>query len=276
MSAPSADSNRRRFGVYELIWRTGFLNVLTVARRELGSYFVSAMAWVVGALVILPVSLFGYILPVLTQNQASMDGVFSLLAFLMLFLMPLYTMRLLAEERRQGTLEMLLTSPLRDWELVTGKWLGGFLFFVATIAFTTVYIGLFLYYLQDRVTYRPFGISFTVGSLDWGTIGSGYAGLLLVGATFTAVGVFASSLTQNQIIAAVLGVVGLLLLWYLGIFSQFLGAPYDTFFEYVGAQNRYQAFGRGLIQLKDVVYFLSLIAGSLFLATRVIESRRWR
>ena len=265
-----------RGGLYELAWRSGLPNVLTIARRELGSYFVSAMAWVVGALVILPVSLFGYLLPVLTQGQASMDSVFSLLAFLMLFLMPLYTMRLLAEERRQGTLEMLLTSPLRDWELVTGKWLGGFLFFVATIAFTLVYLVLFLYYLQDRVPVTAFGHTVTFGNLDWGTIASGYAGLLLVGATFTALGVLASSVTQNQIIAAVLGVVGLLLLWYLGIFSQFLGAPLDTFFDYVGGSNRYAGFGRGLIQLKDVVYFLSLIVGSLFLATRVIESRRWR
>jgi len=274
MSSESAAP--RRTGVYEVLWRSGLLNVLTIARRELGSYFVSAMAWVVGALVILPVSLFGYLLPVLTQNQASMDSVFSLIAFLMLFLMPLYTMRLLAEERRQGTLEMLLTSPVRDWELITGKWLGGFVFFVATIAFTLVYLGLFLYYLQDRVTLHLLGQSFTVGNLDWGTIASGYAGLLLVGATFTAIGVLASSVTQNQIIAAVLGVVGLMLLWYLGIFSQFLGAPLDGFFEYVGGSNRYAGFSRGLIQLKDVAYFVSLIVASLFLATRVIESRRWR
>ena len=276
MSGSSEQPTPRRWGVYEVLWRSGLLNVITIARRELGSYFVSAMAWVVGALVILPVSLFGYLLPILSQNQASMDSVFSIIAFLMLFLMPLYTMRLLAEERRQGTLEMLLTSPLRDWELITGKWLGGFLFFTATIAFTLVYLVLFLYYLQDRVSLHLAGQTVTVGNLDWGTIASGYAGLLLVGATFTAIGVLASSVTQNQIIAAVVGVVGLMLLWYLGIFSQFLGAPYDSFFDYVGGSNRYAGFSRGLIQVKDVAYFLSLIIGSLFLATRVIESRRWR
>jgi len=276
VSATDEQASPQRGGAYGVVWRSGLLNVFTIARRELGSYFVSAMAWVVGALVILPVSLFGYLLPVLTQNQASMDSVFSLIAFLMLFLMPLYTMRLLAEERRQGTLEMLLTSPVRDWELITGKWLGGFLFFVATIAFTLVYVALFLYYLQERVPLHLFGQTVTVGNLDWGTIASGYAGLLLVGATFTAIGLLASSVTQNQIIAAVIGVVGLMLLWYLGIFSQFLAAPYDSFFDYVGGSNRYAGFSRGLIQLKDVVYFLSLIVGSLFLATRVIESRRWR
>jgi ABC-2 type transport system permease protein len=268
-------SPRSRAGLYGLVWRTGLLNVLTIARRELGSYFVSAMAWVVGALVILPVTVFGYLLPVIVGQQATLDNAFNLIAFLYLFLMPLYTMRLLAEERRQGTLEMLLTSPVRDWELVVGKWLAGFVFFCATIAFTLVYLVLLLIFVPTKV--HPFGLTWlSVGNLDPGLILSGYLGILIVGATFAAVGVLASSVTQNQIIAAVLGVVGLILLWYLGVFSQFIGPPYDQFFDYVGGSNRNAAFARGQVQLKDAVYFASIIFGCLFLATRVLESRKWR
>ena len=269
-----ATGEESRAGLYGTAWRTGLPTVFAIARRELGSYFVSPMAWVVGALVILPVSLFGYLIPVLGQQQATMDNVFSLIAFLYLFLVPLYTMRLIAEERRQGTLEMLLASPVRDSELVIGKWLGGVGFLLATTAFTLVYVILFAVYLPDKI--KPFGLSWLqVGNLDWGLLISGYAGLVLAGATFVAIGLLASSLTQNQIIAAVVGVVALLLIWYLGAFAQFIGPPYDQFFDYAGGQNHYQAFSRGQIFLKDALYFASLIAGSLFLATRVIESRRW-
>ena len=110
-----------------------------IARRELGAYFVSPVGWVIATVLVPFVSLF-FLLQVVFGEQASMDNVFSVIQFLMLFAMPAYTMRLLAEERRAGTLEVLLTSPLRDWELVVGKWLGVLIFYAATIAFTLVYL----------------------------------------------------------------------------------------------------------------------------------------
>ena len=272
----SAGVQERRSGGYEPLYGIGLTKVFAVAGRELGGFFVSPIGWVITPIVIIVVSYFGYLLPVLGSQQATMDNVFSLVAFLLILpIVPLTTMRVLAEERRQGTLEMLLTSPLRDWELVVGKWLGSLAFFGAMFSFTLVYVALFLVYLP-KVTVHPFGIPVTYGNLDLGLLLSGYLGLLALGASFIAVGVLCSSLTQNQIVAAFLTFGALIVIYYCGLAAQFLTPPYDGLFTYLGAQNRYTGFSHGQIALKDVVYFVSLVAGSLFLATRVLESRKWR
>ncbi len=262
--------------LYDPLFATGLTKVLAIAGRELGGFFVSPVGWVITPIVILVVSYFGYLLPLLGSQQATMDSVFGLIAFLLILpIVPLTTMRVLAEERRQGTLEMLLTSPVRDWELVVGKWLGSLAFFGAMFSFTLVYVVLFLVYLP-KVTLHPLGFPITIGNLDFGLLLSGYLGLLALGASFIAVGVLCSSLTQNQIVAAFLTFGALIVIYYSGLAAQFLTPPYDGFFSYVGASNRYAGFSHGQIALKDVVYFLSLTAGSLFLATRVLESRKWR
>ena len=269
-------SARREGGAYEPVYRSGLTKVFAVAGRELGGFFVSPIGWVITPIVIVVVSYFGYLIPVLGSQQATMDNVFSLIAFLLILpIVPLTTMRVLAEERRQGTLEMLLTSPLRDWELVIGKWLGSLAFFGAMFSFTLVYVALFLVYLP-KVAVRPFGVPLSVGNLDFGLLLSGYLGLLALGASFIAVGVLCSSITQNQIVAAFLTFGTLIVIYYCGLASQFLSPPYDGIFNYIGAQNRYSGFTHGQIALKDIVYFGSLVVGSLFLATRVLESRKWR
>jgi ABC-2 type transport system permease protein len=205
-----------------------------------------------------------------------MESIFGLIAFLLILpIVPLSTMRVLAEERRQGTLEMLLTSPVRDWELVVGKWLGSLAFFGAMFSFTLVYVALFLIYLP-KVTVKPLGIPLSIGNLDFGLLLSGYLGLLALAAAFLAVGVLCSSLTQNQIVAAFLTFGALIVIYYCGQAAQFLAPPYDAFFQYVGGQERYASFSRGNIALKDIVYFASLTLGALFIATRVLESRKWR
>ena len=266
----------RSSGAYDPLYGTGLTKVLAIARRELGSFFVSPIGWVITPVVILFVSWFGYIVPVLGNQQASMDGVFSLVAFsLSLLIVPLVTMRVLADERRQGTLEMLLTSPVRDWELVAGKWLGSLAFLGAMFSFTLVYAVLFLVYLP-KVTVHLLGVPITVGNLDFGLLLSGYLGLLALAAAFAAVGVLCSSLTQNQIVAAFLTFGALIFIYYCGLATQVLTPPYSDFFQYIGGQNRYTGFSQGQVALKDVVYFLSLTFGSLFLATRVLESRKWR
>ena len=266
----------RSSGAYDPLYGTGLTKVLAIARRELSSFFVSPIGWVITPVVILFVSWFGYIVPVLGNQQASMDGVFSLVAFsLSLLIVPLVTMRVLADERRQGTLEMLLTSPVRDWELVAGKWLGSLAFLGAMFSFTLVYAVLFLVYLP-KVTVHLLGVPITVGNLDFGLLLSGYLGLLALAAAFAAVGVLCSSLTQNQIVAAFLTFGALIFIYYCGLATQVLTPPYSDFFQYIGGQNRYTGFSQGQVALKDVVYFLSLTFGSLFLATRVLESRKWR
>ena len=272
--AGSEERAERGQGLYPLLWRTGVLNVLAIARRELGSYFVSPVGWVVVALLIPLVSGFGYLPPLLSQ-VATTEDIFGNTAIFMVFFIPLSTMRLLAEERRAGTLEILLTSPVRDWEVVTGKWLGSLVFYLASIAFTLVYVALLSHYVPSKADFHPLGLSF--GNLDYGQVLSGYVGLILLGSSFLAIGVLASSLTRNQLIAAFVAIVLLLAVYLLlGVFSGRFPPPYSSFLDYMNGQNHFSPFLQGQVNLKDAVYFLSLTVGALFLATRSLESRRWR
>jgi ABC-2 type transport system permease protein len=249
--------------LHALLAPTGVLNVLAIARRDLAAMFVSPVGWVVAALFTFLVSGFGFIAPVLAGQQATMDGVFGVITnFLMVVLIPVVTMRVLAEERSRGTLELLLTSPVRDWEVTVAKWLGAFFFYVLLLATTLVYVAILRFY---------------VANLDLGLIAATYLGLLLVGGAAVAIGVLASSLTRNQIVAFFIAMVALLVTWYAGyLIGYFVAPPANLFFEYAGGFNRFQSFLLGQATLRDIVYFLSLIVGSLFLTTRVLASRRWR
>jgi ABC-2 type transport system permease protein len=264
--------------VHAVIWRTGLLNVAAIARRELGALFVSPVGWVVAGVFTFLVSGFGFIGTVLAGQQATMDGVFGVITgFLTLILVPVVTMRLIAEERSQGTLELLLTSSVRDWELVVGKWLGAFVFYLLLIATTLVYVVLLAVYLPDKTTLSVAGLSISVGALDFGLIGATYIGMVVVGAAAIAIGVLASSVTKNQVIAYVVSLFALLAIWYtaflLGLFTR---PPLSLFFDYVAGYFRYQSFSLGQVTLRDTVYFLTLAVGALFLTTRLLESRRWR
>jgi ABC-2 type transport system permease protein len=264
--------------VHAVVSRTGVLNVAAIARRDLGALFVSPVGWVVAGVFTFLVSGFGFIGTVLAGQQATMDGVFTVITgFLTLILVPVVTMRLIAEEKSQGTLELLLTSSVRDWELVVGKWLGAFAFYLMLIATTLVYVVLLAVYLPDKTTVSPAGLSIQIGALDFGLISATYIGLLVVGAAAIAIGVLASSVTKNQIVAYIVSLFGLLVIWYtaflLGLFTR---PPLSLFFDYIAGYFRYQSFSLGQVALRDTVYFLSLAIGALFLTTRVLESRRWR
>jgi ABC-2 type transport system permease protein len=275
-SAAVADEKPKR-GFYERFWATGLPSVGAIARRELSAYFVSPIGYVVAAVLVLPVSFLGYLARLGQGLPVTMDPIFGLIALLMVFFTPLYTMRLLAEEKRNGTLEILLTSPVRDWELVTGKWLGGFLFYMATIAFTVFYVVLVSIYTPTHYPASILGLHFDLPTVDYGRIVAGYIGVALVGAAWVAIGLFASSLTSNQIIAAVLGVGLLLAFQYLfATLSTFLVPPYSNFFDYLNAAGHAASFSSGRLVPKDAVYFVTLTAAALFLTTRVIESRKWR
>jgi len=242
---------------------TGLNNVLAIARRDLTAQFVSPVGWVVAGVFTFLVSSFGFYFTVIAGQQASMDGVFGVItSFLVPVLIPLITMRLLAEERSQGTLELLLTSPVRDWELTIGKWLGAFAFYVLLLAITLVYVGLLRIYRAD---------------LDFGLIAATYLGLLLVGAAAVAIGLLMSSLTRNQIIAFFLALIVILVVWYAGyVIGYFVAPPANLFFSYVGGFDRYRSFTLGVASLRDVVYFASLLALALFATERILASRRWR
>ena len=241
--------------------------VVTIARRDLTALFVSPEGWVVAALFVVLTSAFGFVVPVLAGQAATMDGVFGVVTgFLMPILIPVITMRVFAEERSRGTLELLLTSPVRDWEVAAGKWLGALTFYVLLLATTLVYVVVLAIYVPGHLA-----------SLDLGLIAATYIGLVLVGAAATAIGVLASCLTRSQIVAFFVALALLLLMWYAGsLLGFFAQPPVSRLFQYLGASNRFQSFSLGQLTLKDTVYFSSLAAAALFLTTRLLDSRRWR
>jgi ABC-2 type transport system permease protein len=176
--------------------------------------------------------------------------------------MPFITMRLLAEEQRLGTMELLLTAPVRDWELVTGKWLGGFLFLVSLITVTWIY---------------PLILNFLVEpGIDQGILLTGYLGLILLSAAIVAIGVAISSFFDKQIIAAFVTYGVVLLLWFIRAPAQTAEGLGVTILNNINIIQHYLNFFRGVIDLADTVYYLSVTAFGLFLGTISVEMRRWR
>ncbi len=236
-------------------------NIWTIASRELNAYFVSPVAYVVSAAFLLVTGLL-FSLIITSTMDASLRGTFSNITFILVLLAPALTMRLLAEEQRMGTLELLLTSPIHDWQVVVGKFLGSFiLFIVMLLAPTLLYVVLLMAF----------------GTPDFGPIIASYLGVLLLGGAFMAIGVFTSSLTQNQIIAYILGLVILLVLWIAGSISQIVGGgAVGDAVSYLAITQHYDSFLTGVIDTPNVIYPLSVIVVSLFLATQVLQTRRWR
>ncbi len=239
-------------------------NIFVIAKRELNSYFVSPIAYVAIA-VYLVISGFIFVLEVtgmaLQGAPPSLGGQFSTMAFLLLIFAPALTMRLLAEEQRMGTLELLLTSPVRDWEVVLGKFLASLGVLLLTILITVVYALVLKAY----------------GNPDMGPMAAGYLGLFLTGGALMSIGVLASALTQNQIVAAMLALVGNLILWVISAATQLANGPIASqVLNQLGFFEHTQNFWRGVINTTDIVYFASLMALALFIATRVMETRRWR
>lgn len=234
-------------------------NIWAIARRELHSYFVSPVAYVVGALfLVISGFLFSIILGM--SNEASMRSLFGNFAVILLFIVPALTMRLLAEEQRTGTMELLLTAPVRDSELVLGKFLGAFLLLLLILAITLIY---------------PL-VLVAAGNPDRGPILAGYLGVVLQGAAFLSIGLFASSLTQNQVIAALLTFVVLLLLWLSDALGQFTAGRIGDFFRFLSVTRHLDEFPRGIIDTRNIVYFLTIIVAALFFTVQSVQTRRWR
>lgn len=241
-------------------------NVWIIARREFRQYFVSPVAYAVAAMMLLILGgLFAinFYLGLMT-GQVTPDGrlVIGPLVTILVFAVPAITMRLLAEEHRMGTIELLLTAPVRDWELVVGKWLGAMGFMLVLLATTWIY---------PLILHR-----LTTPGIDQGALVSAYIGLVLLVSAIVAIGVLISSLFTNPVPAffTTLGV--LLVLWIIGNFAQGSGW-WSEVLRYLSLVDHYYAnLYRGVLDLGDVVYFLSLTALALFLGSQVVEARRWR
>jgi ABC-2 type transport system permease protein len=241
-------------------------NVWTIAKREFNMYFASPVAYAIlfGELLILGLFFaidFG--LASAFGGAPSASRTFGVFVTLMLFFTPALTMRLMAEEQRTGTIELLLTAPLREWELVTGKWLAAFGFGALLIAATAIYV-----FILHR---------FTVPGLDLGAIAATYVGLALLVAAMLAMGVFVSTLFSNQI-AAFFAIIALVLFaWVIDYGVSNSAGPLADFLGYLSiSSNFYDSFYNGAVELTSIVYYLSVVVLFLFLATRSVESRRWR
>lgn len=231
---------------------------LTIAKREFINYFNGPAAYIVIGLFMVLMGVFFWN-PFFLINRASVRGMFDLMSVLLLPTAPAMTMALLAEEKRTGTIELLLTMPLKDSEVILGKFLGA-LGLLAVLLFLTL----------------PYPISVsTLGNLDWGPVIGGYFAVLLQGAAMLAIGVLASSWTENQLVAFFTGGMLCFAFWIVARFLPFVPESMVSTVEWISFDYHYSNMLRGVIDSRDVFYFLSLIGFSLVLAFRSLESRRW-
>ena len=237
-------------------------NVFAIAGRELGSYFKSFFTYVVLALFLV---VMGAVFSLVILNTFTTDPralIFDPMYLILLLMTPLMTMRLIAEEKRSGTIELILTSPVRDWELVLGKFLGGMGFFSVGIVGTLFYPAVLLMFTTP----------------DFGVLLSGYLGGLLFAGAIVSIGLMTSTLTSNQIVAAASAFALLMFLGFGLIEStgQLFGPEIARGLGYAALFTHFDDFSKGILETSHVVYFVSLIAVALFIATRALETRRWR
>ncbi len=245
-------------------------NVWTLAKREYDHYFISPIAYVVAFMILFVLGLI-FALDTYAATQSAGTGygfvptvtsVTGAMAFLFLLAIPALTMRLISDETRTGTMELLLTAPVRDWELIIGKWLGGFLFILTLIGVTLIYPLV----LNGMVT----------PGIDQGQMIGAYLGVILVAAAFLGLGVGISAIFSNQIAAFFATLALFVFLWWLvGFPANSVQVGADVF-RYLSVTEHLNSLMGGVINLSDIVYYLSLTALGLFTGITAVEIRRWR
>ena len=254
------------------------MRVWPIFKKEMRLYFTSPVAYVVLTIFLVIAGWFFYNIfafftlasmqsamnPAMARELNVTDSVMrplvSNISVILLLLMPLVTMRLFSEERRSGTIELLLTYPVRDGAVLVGKYLAALALYALMLALTLLYPGIVVYFAR----------------LEWGPLVTGYAGLLLMGGTFIAVGIFASSLTENQIVASITTFGILLILWVIGWSADYVGGVWGKVLQHLSLIEHNDNFAKGVLDTKDVVYYLNFIALALFLTLRSLEARRWK
>ncbi len=233
-------------------------NVGTILKKELRSYFNSAVAYVV-IVVFLAIVGWIYTSSMFLINVASLRLMFEWIPLVFLFVVPAITMRLLAEEKKAGTIELLTTKPLHDWEIVLGKFLAAW----ALVGFAV---------LPTLIYYRT--IAF-LGDIDHGPVIGGYLGLLLMAGVYVAVGLLASSLTENQIVAFIIGLLMMFALFMMDKVLIFVPEFMTSVIEYLGIDFHFSNIVRGVIDTRDIIYFVSVLGFSLYLSVVSLERRKW-
>jgi ABC-2 type transport system permease protein len=252
-------------------------NVWIICRKELRSYFVSPVAYLLLTMFALIVGFFfwnalryflvaamesqlrGQAMP-MNINEDVIRPVLSNVSVIGLFLIPVITMRLFAEEKRSGTIELLVTSPVTDTEVIVGKWLAAVLLYAVLLLVTAI----------------NFAFLFRYGNPDWKPLAIGYLGLLLQAGGLLAIGTFISSLTRNQIIAGAATFGVCLLLWVLDWVSGYDSATWAKVLSYMSVITHFDSFSKGVIDSKDLIFYLSMSFLGLFFTQRSLESLRWR
>jgi ABC-2 type transport system permease protein len=250
-------------------------NVIAIAQKELKAYFASPIAYIVIGFFVLLFGFFFYTM-LLVFNQQSMAGfeggpsrnvneqmirpVFLNASVILLFVLPMVTMRTYSEEKRSGTIELLLTAPLTDFQIIFGKFLGAMALYAAMLA----------------VTFIHMATLYAFGAPEWIPIATSYLGLLLMGGCFISIGLLISSLTKNQIVAGMITFGVFLMLWVVNWVGSFSGPTTQQVLDYLSITNHLDDFTRGIIDTKHLVYYVSFIAFGLFLTARSVDTERWK
>ncbi len=250
--------------------------IWVICKKELNSYFRSPIAYLVMTFFAIIAGFFfwlstGFFVNAGMQQMMGGGGPMSVnewvirpvlgnISVIGMFLIPMITMRLFAEENRSGTIELLVTSPISDFEIILGKWFAALILYACILAIAGV----------------NFLVLFVYGKPDWRPMLVGFLGLLLQGGVMLAIGAFISTTTKNQIVAGVATFAISLLLWVINWVSEFSSSTTAKVVAYFSMQQHYDSFGKGVIDTKDVIFYLSMIFLGLFLSARSLESLRWR
>ena len=241
-------------------------SMLTIFRKEVASFFNSLIAYLVIAVFLTGVGLFFWLweMNVLETGVATMDALFDFGPYLFLFLVPAITMRSFSEEMKTGTIELLITKPLQDWQIILGKYLATVFLVLFSLLPTLIYY-FTVYYLGNPV-----------GNLDQGAIWGAYIGLFFLGCIFAAIGLFTSSLTDNQIVAFIVGVFLCFFLFLAFDFTASLPwlSSVNRILIQVGIMEHYRSISRGVIDTRDMVYFLSVVTIFLILTNIVLNGKK--
>ena len=238
-------------------------------KKEISNFLNSLIGIMVVVIFLLITGLFLWVFQsdfnIMSFGYANLDSLFILAPWVFLFLVPAVTMRSFAEEKRTGTIEMLFTKPLSDWQIVWGKYLAGVILVLLALIPTFIYF------------FSVYRLSLPVGNVDTGGIWGSYIGLFFLSAAFVSIGLFCSSITNNQILAFLLSVFlcGFLYIGFDMIYSMALFGSVDLFIQHLGMSSHYSSLSRGVIDTRDILYFVSLIVLFLSMTKLVLSSRKW-
>lgn len=242
--------------------------MLTLLKKEIREFFSSLTGYVVIAVFLIINSVIMWVFPgqfnILDSGYANIDSLFIISPWVFLFLVPAITMRMFSEEKKSGTIELLFTRPLSDFNIILAKYFAGVILVLIALLPTLVYY------------FTVYSLADPVGNIDSGAVWGSYIGLFFLAASYAAIGVFSSSFTQNQIVSFIVGLL-LSLFFYIGLDSLselFFDEAYTIM--YLGISEHYRSISRGVLDTRDIIYFISLISVFLFLTKLVLESRKWK